>query len=240
MSNYYKNNKNMFPTTEIQCCRFHLGQSWWRKVQKLGLSKEYKEKDCDIGKWLASFIGLAEPRCSLLADYILKNYVASNSKFPPNLWVQLPSLDSKRTTNAAESFHAHYNEQFYAAHPTILAFLDVITKIQITTYIKIRTLHQPAVVRRSEMDKLTFLMEQYAKYQNGERNRHQYIKAIGFKYSARGSRIMFYAVLSCLYFYYIVKLYPAQNPTSSSSWCAGVTEITYKLTNFWRTEEVIL
>jgi hypothetical protein len=48
----------MFPTTEIQCCRFHLGQSWWRKVQKLGLSKEYKEKDCDIGKWLASFFGL--------------------------------------------------------------------------------------------------------------------------------------------------------------------------------------
>jgi hypothetical protein len=136
MSNYYKNNKNiMFPTTEIQCCRFHLGQS--------------------------------------------------NSKFPPNLWAQLPSLDSKRTTNAAESFHAHYNEQFYAAHQTILAFLDVITKIQITTYIKIRTLHQPAVVRHSEMDKLTFLMEQYAKYQNGERNRHQYIKAIGFKYSAR-------------------------------------------------------
>jgi hypothetical protein len=39
-----------------------------------------------------------------------------------------------------------------------------------------------AVVRRSEIDKITFLMEQYAKYQNGERNRHQYIKAIGFKY----------------------------------------------------------
>ena len=78
MSNYYKNNKNiMFPTTEIQCCRFHLGQS--------------------------------------------------NSKCPPNLWAQLPSLDSKRTTNAAESFHAHYNEQFYAAHSTIFAFLDVIT-----------------------------------------------------------------------------------------------------------------
>ena len=57
--------------------------------------------------------------------------------------------------------------------------------IQITTYIKIRTLYQPAVVRHSEMDKLTFLMEQYAKYQNDERNRHQYIKTIGFKYSAR-------------------------------------------------------
>jgi hypothetical protein len=129
----------------------------------------------------------ADPRCSLFVDYILKNYVASNSKFPPNLWAQLSSLDSKRTTNAAESFHAHYNQQFYAAHSTIFAFLDVITKIQITTYtyIKIRTLHQPAVGRRSEMDKLTFLIEKYAKYQNGERNRHQYIKAIDFKYSAR-------------------------------------------------------
>ena len=138
-----KSFKQMFPTTEIQCCRFHLGQSWWRKVQKLGLSKEYKEKDCDIGKWLASFLGLpfldasdiedcfvedlmsdmpADPRCSLFADYILKNYMASNSKFTPNLWAQLPTLDSKRTTNAAESFHAHYNKQFYAAHPTIFRF----------------------------------------------------------------------------------------------------------------------
>ena len=85
---------------------------------------------------------------------------------------QLPSLDSKRTTNAAESFHAHYNEQFYAAHPIIFAFLDVITKIQITTcmYIKIRTLHQPAVGRRSEMDKLTFLMEKYAAISKRRKN----------------------------------------------------------------------
>ena len=101
--------KQMFPTTEIQCCRFHLGQccrfhlgqSWWRKFQKLGLSKEYREKDCNKGKWLASFFGLpfldasdiedcfvedlmsdmpADPRCSLFVDYIFKNYVASNSK----------------------------------------------------------------------------------------------------------------------------------------------------------------
>ena len=55
--------KQMFPTTKIQRCRFHLRQSWWRKVQKLGLSKEYKEKDCDIGKWLASFFWFAIFRC---------------------------------------------------------------------------------------------------------------------------------------------------------------------------------
>jgi hypothetical protein len=40
-----------------------------------------------------------------------------------------PSLcadDTKHKTNGAESFHAHYNELFYAAHPTIFIFLDVI------------------------------------------------------------------------------------------------------------------
>jgi hypothetical protein len=64
------------------------------------LSEHNKEKDCDIGEWLASFFGLpfldasdiedcfvedlmsdmpADPRCSLFADYISKNlyYVAS-------------------------------------------------------------------------------------------------------------------------------------------------------------------
>ncbi|VDI53174.1 Hypothetical predicted protein, partial [Mytilus galloprovincialis] len=30
--------RSVFPDTRIECCRFHLGQSWWRKIQKLGLS----------------------------------------------------------------------------------------------------------------------------------------------------------------------------------------------------------
>jgi hypothetical protein len=93
----------------------------------------------------------ADPRCSLFADYILKNYVASNSKFPPNLWAQLSSLDSKRTTNATESFHAHYNVQFYAAHPTIFAFLDVITKIQIRPKKKcVFTVTRPTLIFASD------------------------------------------------------------------------------------------
>ena len=37
------------------CCRFHLVQSWWRKIQTVGLSSEYKDKSCKIGKWLSPF-----------------------------------------------------------------------------------------------------------------------------------------------------------------------------------------
>ena len=88
-----------------------------------------------------------------------------DSRFPPTLWSSLPSLNAKRKTNGAESFHAHYNEQFYAAHPTIFIFLDVLSKIQTTTYVKVRTIHMPAVIRRSEMEKFSNLMDQYSNLQ---------------------------------------------------------------------------
>jgi len=31
----------VWPSVELKGCRFHLGQSWWRKIQALGLSNEY-------------------------------------------------------------------------------------------------------------------------------------------------------------------------------------------------------
>jgi hypothetical protein len=40
--------KNLFPETQLDCCRFHLGQWWWRKIQSVGLSSEYKDKSSDI------------------------------------------------------------------------------------------------------------------------------------------------------------------------------------------------
>lgn len=32
-----------WPTTKITGCRFHLGQAWYRKIQSLGLAKEYQD-----------------------------------------------------------------------------------------------------------------------------------------------------------------------------------------------------
>ena len=40
----------LFPSTNIRCCTFHLEQCWWRKIQSIGLSKEYKEKNDHVGK----------------------------------------------------------------------------------------------------------------------------------------------------------------------------------------------
>ena len=48
----------VFPSAKIDCCRFHMGQSLWRKIQSVGLSTQYKDKTTDIGKWLTMFFGL--------------------------------------------------------------------------------------------------------------------------------------------------------------------------------------
>jgi hypothetical protein len=92
------------------------------------------------------------------------------------MWSAQPSAEAKRTTNGAESFHAH---------PCIFVFLDNLLKIQTTTYIKVRCLEIPAVMRRSEKEKNDYLMVQFAKLQNGESDRQHFLKAIGFKFSAR-------------------------------------------------------
>lgn len=37
----HKTLQQIWPETLIKGCRFHLGQSWWRKMQNLGLAKEW-------------------------------------------------------------------------------------------------------------------------------------------------------------------------------------------------------
>jgi len=34
----------VFPQAALRRCRFHLGQSWWRRMQPLGLSEDCKQK----------------------------------------------------------------------------------------------------------------------------------------------------------------------------------------------------
>jgi hypothetical protein len=51
--------REMFPEVVIKSCRFHLGQTWWRKIQNVGLAKEYKNYGSVISKWLTHFFGLA-------------------------------------------------------------------------------------------------------------------------------------------------------------------------------------
>lgn len=44
----------VWPQIEIKGCIFHLCQSWWRKIQKIGLATEYSKND-EIGKYFIFF-----------------------------------------------------------------------------------------------------------------------------------------------------------------------------------------
>ena len=215
--------RSVFPNVIIQCCRFHLGQRWWGKIQKIGLSSEYKDKELEVGLWLTQFFGLAfldpaevgdcfaeelmanipdDQRCLKFTDYVVDNCSLPEALYPPILWASQPSVEARRTTNGPQSFHAHYIEQFYSPHLSISFFLDNILKIQTTTYITLRWFGTPAVLRRSEREKTNYLMDQFNKMQEGEHDRYQFLKAIGFKYSARTDICLFWIFINkCISFF---------------------------------------
>ena len=66
---------NIFPSTKIQGCYFHFSQSVWRKVQGLGLVKEYKTQE-SVRKWVKRIAALPfvpEDRISDVFIYNMEN-----------------------------------------------------------------------------------------------------------------------------------------------------------------------
>jgi hypothetical protein len=103
----------VFPNAQILACRFHIGQSWWRHIQKIGLSAQYKDTNCDISKWLRRFFALPllpasevedafamdimDDMWTKFADYVYENYIDSSGRCNPTIWADQPHL--RRTTS---------------------------------------------------------------------------------------------------------------------------------------------
>ena len=54
----YNAARHVWPSIEVKGCRFHLGQSWYRKIQQLGLSNDYKRNNTVISNFFKLFIEL--------------------------------------------------------------------------------------------------------------------------------------------------------------------------------------
>ncbi|KAF0712492.1 Integrase H2C2 domain-containing protein, partial [Aphis craccivora] len=91
----HKAYREVFSNIEIQACRFHLGQCWWRKVLTLQINA--------VQQLLVSICPNIDIGC-LFSDHILNTYVEDDCLFPPKIWAQEPS-ENPRTTNGSESFH---------------------------------------------------------------------------------------------------------------------------------------
>lgn len=195
--------KEMWSSVTIIGCRFHLSQSWIRKIQKLGLMSEYKNHNSKIGNFLNWIFGLSflEPetvgdcfafdflaedisdsRVTKFLDYLTENYVEENSLFPPQLWASA-SVTSERTTNCCESFHSEFNKNFYQTHPNIIQFLEVLKQFQTKVYIKINSVNiQKRIFNKKYRERLEHLNKILKQYKNNEIDRFHFVKAASFHY----------------------------------------------------------
>jgi hypothetical protein len=92
-----------WPVLEVKACRFHLGKTWWRKMQSLGLRKQHGKKDSEVSQFLKKIFGLSllppaevcdcfaldfisglpnDKRVEQFCDYLLENYIDADSTFP--------------------------------------------------------------------------------------------------------------------------------------------------------------
>ncbi|KAL4090309.1 hypothetical protein QTP88_025171 [Uroleucon formosanum] len=188
----------IFPNAQIKCCRFHLGQAWYRQITKLGLKIEYDQNESEISNWLKYFFGLAFLPCteiseafyelfsiapdnqkiSAFSDYILANFIENDSRYPPHLWAEPPS-NEPRTTNGPESYHRHLKDQFYNPHPSIYNFIEVIKEHQAEVYLKLQSNGQKSTNRKS---KVISNIKTWTLYKEKKISRLEYLKTVGFKF----------------------------------------------------------
>ena len=60
----------VFPSVQVACCDFHLGQSFYRKIQRLGLQGDYSQHS-NVGQFLKTFFGLSYVPQSLVETAFL-------------------------------------------------------------------------------------------------------------------------------------------------------------------------
>lgn len=189
----------IFPEVVRKGCRFHLGQTMWRKIQSLGLSKNFKKKS-EIGNFLKVCFGLSflEPeevqKCffeylmtikpnnqqlNAFCDFFEKNYISSSSKFPPSIWAEF-SNSLMRTTNACESFHSKLNSVFYSSYPNIFQFLEVLKNVQTDVYIKMRSSNQTQK-RRMTVEKENYIHEIMRQYKDQVITRLEFVEILAYK-----------------------------------------------------------
>ena len=149
----------VWPGLEVKACRFYLGQSWWRKIQSSGLSKQYGMIDSEVSQFLKKIFRLSllppaefcdcftleffstlpkDKRVEQFCDYLLENYIDADYNFPPPVWSEC-TASSFETINACELFQAHFNALIRSTHQKMFVLISALQKVQNETYIKTKS-----------------------------------------------------------------------------------------------------
>lgn len=156
---------------------------------------EYRNVNSAIGKWLKTCFGLSyltpeevgdafafalmsdcpDACCEVFADYILRNYIVDDCRYPPDLWAEVASdVRTIRTSNAAESWHSKYNHKFSAPSPVIYKVLNVLLRQQEKSYLIINDLTKGHVKQPCKQARETDVIINNAResYENSENSSH--------------------------------------------------------------------
>jgi len=69
--------KTVWPGCEVKACRLHLGQSWWRKIQSLGLSRQCVKKDSEVSQFLKKIFGLSLLPPTNVTDCFVLDFISN-------------------------------------------------------------------------------------------------------------------------------------------------------------------
>ena len=83
--------KEFWPDVSIKACQFHLSQTWYRKIQNLGLSPEYQNHESETGQWLKNFFGLCFLDPAEVEDCFVYNIQVTYQCAPSHVSVSGPS-----------------------------------------------------------------------------------------------------------------------------------------------------
>ena len=165
---FYAALSSTWPSCKIRLCHFHLSQSWFRKIQELGLTAEYKNNDSEIGQWLKSFFAIPLlPTKDIEECFAFTLMPIQPPSEKADMWAGIDKEDVT-TTNSFEAFHMHFSKRI-CPHPNIYSFLETLKHEQEKVNLKILCAGQPSPKKRKEYrDKKQKKEQLYQQYVNGE------------------------------------------------------------------------
>ena len=76
---------------EVKACHFHIVQSWWRKIQSVGLSKQYGKKDSEVSQFLKKIFWLAFTTGGNLRQLCVGIFIQFSERQASGTFLQLPT-----------------------------------------------------------------------------------------------------------------------------------------------------
>jgi len=150
-----------------------------KKMFGLSLSPQAEVCDCFALELLYTLPN--DKRVEQFCDYLLENFIDADSSFPPPVWSECTAL-SLRTKNSCELFHVHFSALFYIAHYEIFVLISALQRIQIETYIKMRSVTTRRFKKSATFIKEDFISSKIGQYRVDLISRNEFVSSISYKF----------------------------------------------------------